>query len=81
MDKIHLIPLFSFIFFSSIINAQNQGSKKNKKKILETLKMIKESDRDILICLILRDCSETKDIAKIDFPEWLPFKDQVEKLI
>jgi hypothetical protein len=43
--------------------------------------MIKESDRDILICLILRDCSETKEIEKIDFPEWLPMKYQVNKLI
>ncbi len=43
--------------------------------------MIKESDKDIIVCLIIRDCSETKDIAKIDFPEWLPMKDQVDKLI
>ncbi len=47
----------------------------------EKLKMIKESDRDILICLIMRDCSETKDIAKKDFPEWLPMKHEVDKLI
>ena len=43
--------------------------------------MIKESDRDILICLLIRDCSETKEIEDIDFPEWLPMKDQVDKLI
>jgi hypothetical protein len=43
--------------------------------------MIKENDRDILVCLIMRDCPETKEIAKIDFPEWLIMKDQVDKLI
>ncbi len=43
--------------------------------------MIKETDRDTLVCLIMRDCSQTKEIAKIDFPEWLPMKDQVDKLI
>ena len=43
--------------------------------------MIKECDKDIIVCLIIRDCSDTKDIAKIDFPEWLPMKDQVDKLI
>ena len=49
-------------------------------KLEEKLKMIKESDRYILICLIIRD-SETKEIAKIDFPEWIPMKDQIDKLI
>ena len=39
--------------------------------------MIKESDRNIVICLLLRDFSETKEIAKSDYPEWLPMKDQV----
>ena len=29
----------------------------------------------------MRDCSETKEIAKINFPEWLPMKDKIDKLI
>jgi len=41
----------------------------------ETLKIIKESDRDIIIILVLRDFSETKEFPKSDFPEWLPMKD------
>lgn len=47
----------------------------------ETLKIIKNSDSEILICLILRDCPETKEFAKSDYPEWLPMKDQIDKLI
>lgn len=45
------------------------------------LKMIKESDEEILICLILRDCSESKKFSKSDYPEWLPMKNEIDKLI
>jgi len=43
--------------------------------------MIKDSDNEILICLILRDCSESKEFSKIDYPELLPMKNHIDKLI
>lgn len=50
-------------------------------KLRATFELIRNSDPEILICVILRDSDNTKQFNKNEYPLWLPHKDYVDKLI
>ena len=73
---ISILPLTNIVIFHFF--EQDATDKISVENLRETLKLIKENDDEILVCLILRDCSETKVIEKGDYPEWLPMKKQID---
>ena len=74
-----VLPLTNIILIHFF--EQDSTDKISVNLLTDKLKIIKDSDSEILICLILRDCSETKEFTRSEYPEWLPMKDQVDKLI